>query len=204
MMVGHLILHDDKVTLIDPPHVPSLLEAVKNLGSPDGIILTTVDHLRGSVHIARKLNTQLYVPSQKPAKFLDPAKLLKEKNVSNYELYGPGSVLPSGLKGMTVRADTEEYHPYIDEMILLTESGEIFVGDIASGNNEGNLLTGSESFTQNPTIDDVLACFRSISKIITETEAVTMFSSHGFDIKGTLQNAVSEKKVPSRAENDFK
>jgi len=194
IMCGHLIMDDARVVVVDPPNAPGMTAAIETLGAPKAVILTTLEHLRGSLYLSKALKVPLYLPSQEAGRFMDPAKKIAEKGITKYVSYDGNVDLPIGLRAHRVTVDTDSNHPYTDEMALLTTNAELIVGDVASGSSSGEILAGPETFTLTPDVQVAQAHFRAIRKIILDTKASTLLASHNQDIVGNLQQMVQRRE----------
>ncbi len=186
MMVGHFIARDSGCVLVDPPLVPGLLEAVKRIGKVEGVVLTTLDHSRGAAYIAKKTGARLYVPDQSPDD-IDPRALRILKEIADHERYGSGKVLGLKVFRLSVPENRDIGMPSMNEFALLTDHKELITGDFVCGSPEGRILVAPEWFpTETPSSAYPLAQteFRSL---VRKAEAVSLLSSHGSDIIGTLQ-----------------
>ena len=170
-MVGHLILRNSKCILIDPPHVPGLVDSVKRLGDSVAIILTSQNHTRGTKYIASKTGATVYLPEQNP-KAVEPSELLAVKEIGEFEKYGVGDLL-----GMKVFKDFYDF-------ALLTEERELIVSDNARGTFDGKLVLYPEFNPPSPPNETI---HREFKKLVQESGATSLLAGHGCDILGNLQ-----------------
>ena len=194
MMIGHLVISGNEIVLIDPPLVPGLLDAIRNLGKPSSVMLTTIDHVRASRYLQTTLGVKLYVPKQTRTTNMDPEEMHAHTDIESYNLYDEGDAIPASLKAFRMRPFAGAELPRYDELAILTATGELLVGDVAEGTSDGRVLTGVEFFVPNPETETVNACFGEIERVVRTSRARTLLSSHGQDIIGTLQEAVSARK----------
>ncbi len=127
MMVGHLFVRETSLVFVDPPLIPGLVEAASRLGKPEAILLTTQNHTRGSSYISKRLGIPIYLPEQNP-EALDSAESVKIKQLTNTQLYKPGSVL--GFQA----------YKFIEDYALVSDRKELLVGDNAAGDRDGKLV----------------------------------------------------------------
>ena len=182
IMVGHLIIADGQVVIVDPPFVPHLIEDIKTVGDPALVILTTADHTRGAKYLSQKLGVDLFMPRQKPARYLNPEKMLECKDISKFKYYDENTSIPANLKPLRLSFSGKDGSLLLDEMALLTQNNEIIVGDIASGSQDGKILSGEESFTKTPDKVYSKACFDIINNVIISNKVESLIASHGQDI----------------------
>lgn len=192
MMVGHLLISKEGIILVDPPVVPGISDAIKLLGKPEAVILTTGDHIRGSAFFSSEFDIEMYFPAQSDED-IDPGAALHKHHLRNTTEFEEGDELPGGIRPFRASIPRGKTTPNINEAMLLTTGGELLTGDIAMGSVQGKLLTRDEFFYSNPDPDDNASCLRSIDKVIRSTGARTLLSSHGFDIQDKLQEALNEK-----------
>lgn len=193
MMVGHLVMRESKVVLVDPPLVPGLPEAVNRLGQPVAVLLTTIDHARAARYFSAEHNLKIYVPKQIETTNLDPGKTLEHEEIQDFTAYDENTPLPGGLRAIRARVFAGNEKPRYDEMILLTQTGELLVGDLACGSKGGKFLVGPEMFNPSPGRIEVDACYQIMAALIGNSNAHTLLSSHWHDILGNLQEAVAQK-----------
>lgn len=192
LMNGHLIISGENVILVDPPNVPGLTDAVSRLGKFESVILTTGDHIRGSDYFERRFNVQIYVPKQGEDE-IDQTAASRIRNLKNLTMFDEGDKLPGGLTPLRAKVSRGKAAPSLDEVMLLTGTGELLAGDIAMGSWHGKLLTRNEFFYETPDPTDNSACLATIAKVIRSSGARTLLASHGSDILDNLQEALAEK-----------
>ncbi len=192
IMRGHILDQDGDLVIFDPPLVPGLTEAIKSLGNPVAVILTTLDHTRGCRYITRNLDTKLLIPSQPVSEALDPEKMIVEKKLAGYETYEEGEIGGLDLTAfrVTVPPRSGKTVSYMDEMMLLDNRGNLFAGDIAMGTPEGKILTCPQGFMQDPPEDVYRSTFKAASSVIIRTGSTSLFAGHGDDLVGNLQETV--------------
>src|SRR5260370_444639 len=91
MMVGHLLVRETGVVLVDPPMVPGLLEAAGRLGNLEAVLLTEQNHTRASRFIAKRAGIPVYLPETIP-EAVEPSEAVKVKEIGDFEVYKTGSV----------------------------------------------------------------------------------------------------------------
>ena len=192
LMIGHLLISGDEVILVDPPMVPGLTEAVSRLGKLESVILTTGDHIRGSVYLESRSGAHVYIPDQSENDIDEISSLMKKKLGKATE-YKDGENLPGGVRSYRAVVERRRSAPSLNEMMLLTPRGELLAGDIAMGSANGELLTRNEFYYEAPEPEDNAICLKAIERIIRKTEARTLLSSHGYDLVHNLQQALSDK-----------
>ncbi len=191
LMVGHLVLSEGSAILVDPPNVPGLVESVKRLAKPDAIILTTGDHLRGTDYLAGEFSAQVYLPKQEDSD-IDEGTAMRIRRMKNVKFFDEGDDLPLGVRSFRARVEKGKSAPNLNEMLLLTNTGELLAGDIAMGSADGGLITRNEFFSRSgaPDPDDNSICFMTIRKVVERSGARSLLASHGFDILDNLQHAL--------------
>jgi len=183
MMVGHLLVRDSGVVFVDPPLIPGLLDEASELGKPEAVLLTTQNHTRATAFMHKRAGIPAYLPEQDPSS-LDPREAVKVKDIGSFETYKAGSIL--GLQA----------YMFGSEYVLLTEGKELLVGDIAMGDEKGNVVLWPDWYTPGPPYDsyskelrdsdrkEIKEAFKSLAK---RTGATSLLASHGYDILGNLQ-----------------
>ena len=188
MMYGHLFVDGNKCILIDPPFVPGLIEGIDRLGSLDAVLITTLDHTRGVDYICRKTGAQLYIPDQMKSMTIDPEFYITKTGIKNFEKYGNESIFGLKTFRLTVEGNSAESEPYMDEYALLTDHDELIIGDIAVGTVDNRLLIAPEWF---PIPDEPYPpAHKSFRKVVTESRATSLLTSHGLSIHGNLQELI--------------
>ena len=193
IMYGHLIFDEEKLVMIDPPLVPGLLDAVSRIGKLDAVILTTLDHTRGSRYIIMKTGAELYIPDQVTSLSVDPDNVLKQKDIRNFHRYSKEGLF--GLKPFRITAKGREGEevPWLDEFAFLTDRKELIVGDIAIGTPEGDLILSPEWFPHDPPHPPHPPAFRELDRIVKETGAETLLAPHGCNVYGNLGELMLQK-----------
>lgn len=191
IMYGHLVEYGKKVVLIDPPLVPGLIDAAGRTGKVEAVILTTLDHTRGSRYISLKTGAALYVPDQGVSMALDPDVILNYHGIKEYEKYGEGDLFGLKVHRVTVEGSGESGMPWFDEYAFLTEEKELIVGDIAIGTAEGKVVMAPEWFPHDPPHEAHEPAHREFRKLIGKTGANTQLAPHGHNIYGDLQQSLS-------------
>ena len=183
MMVGHLFVRDTGVVFVDPPLIPGLVEMAVKLGKPEAVLLTTRNHTRAAAFMQKRAGISVYLPEQDPNS-LDPREIVKARDIDNFETYTTGIVL--GFRA----------YKFGLEHLLLTKEKELVVGDIATGDSNGNLVLWPNWYTPGPPYDayskelndsdrkEIMGAFKELVK---STGATSLFASHGYDIVGDLQ-----------------
>lgn len=187
MMVGHLLRRDGELLIVDPPYIHGLEEAIKFVGNPQAIILTTADHTRGSRYLSNKLKLPIYVPIQDDSLSVSPDKQYASKRIVNYISYSEGSFFWLSARRVKVYMKPEDKVPYIDEMILMDNSRNMITGDIAMGSATGNLLTVDEGFTTKPRNSLVKASYETMISTLKDLEPMNLIAGHGYDLLGDLK-----------------
>lgn len=185
-MYGHIVNEDGRLVLIDPPVVPNLLENARRLGKIEAIVLTTLDHSRGSGYIVGKTGINLYVPEQ-TADDVDPSALRLLEEVKDYETYKEGKV--AGLTAFSLRTAGKRSigMPSMNECALLTRDGELMVGDFASVSPTGEIQVAPEWFPSDSKpvpFDEGREIFK---EVVQKSGASSLISSHGGYVLGKLQ-----------------
>lgn len=181
MMVGHLFIKDSGVVLIDPPLVPGLIEAVKRLGKLEAVVLTTQNHTRGTKYIAGKTGIPVYIPEQ-DSNSVDPREVINVKDLGKHETFSEGKVLYF------------ESYKFGEDYALVSPAHEMLVGDNAIGDITGKLLPAPDWFytlTDEERKEQRVLDFRKniigeLKEIVRKSGAVSLLSSHGYDIIGDL------------------
>lgn len=186
VMFGHLIVNDSKCTLIDPPLIPGLLEAVQRMGKVDGVALTTLDHTRGAAYIARKTGATLYLPDQNPGD-VDPRGYSIMKEMKDFEKFSSGKVLGLRVYGLSVPGNSDIGMPSVNEFAFLTDQKELIVGDFAVGSESGKVLVAPEWFPGHNPNPVYQPAHNELRNLVKKTGAVSLLASHGHDLYGTLQ-----------------
>ncbi len=186
-MVGHILIRDSGCIFIDSPFVPGLLNAVTRSGKPEDVLLTSQNHTRASKYIKEKAGIPVYFPEQKQ-EAVESWELAAVKAIEDFETYRAGKVL--GF----------EAFEFMYDYAILTDKKELFIGDNAVGDENGSVLE-SPGFLPldppNPTEDTTHKEFRDQSrnafrKLVKKTGALSLLSSHGFDIIGNLQEKIKK------------
>lgn len=190
IMQAHLLLYKDSCIMVDPPWVPGIIDVIKRLGNLDAVILTTLDHTRGAKNITKDTGATLYVPDQGKSLSVNPEKILSEKNIVDYKIYGNQKLFDLEPRRIVVEGDETGSPPWIDEFSLLTESGDLIVGDIAIGTEDNRVDIAPHWFPYDPRLPNHPHAISAFSKLVQETGASSLLCSHGKDIVGGLQELV--------------
>jgi len=183
MMVGHLFVRETGVVFVDPPMVPGLLQAAGRLGKPEAVLLTTQNHTRATGFMHKRAGIPAYLPEQDPNS-IDPREVAKVKEIGGFETYKPGEIL--GFQAFK----------FGSENILLTEDKELLIGDIAMGDDEGNVVLWPDWYTPGPPYEsyskelsdsDRKEIKEALKDLVKRTKATSLLASHGYDILGSLQ-----------------
>lgn len=187
VMVGHLLQQDHQITLVDPPVVSGLLDALKALGPVTAIVLTTHDHTRGARYLHERLGCPVYVPEQANRDHIRHAGLRE------VTWYSEDSPLPGNLKAHRCRVTLPMWQdpelPYLDEMMLVTQHHAVITGDIVMGNPGGGIYGCPEGFNDpaDPAkVTAALMTFRAVLPI----ESQTLLAGHGQDLVGNLRQSL--------------
>lgn len=185
MMQGHLFVRETGVFFVDPPLVPGLLDAARKLGKPEAVLLTTQNHTRAAAFMRKRAGIPAYLPEQDPST-LDPREAVKVKDIGEFQIYKAGDVL--GFKA--IKFGTEHF--------LLTAEKELLCGDMATGDNDGNVVLWPDWYTHGPPYEVYSAELRDSDRneikegfkaLVKRTGATSLLASHGHDIYGILQEA---------------
>ncbi len=187
IMHGFLISSEDAIILIDPPLVPDLMKTIQRLGKPEAIILTTLDHTRGSKYISKKTGARLLIPDQGASDAFDPDTILKQKEINVFEKYGNAEIYGLHPIRITVGGRTGNNFPWLDEFALLTKNNEIITGDIAIGTPDGKIMLAPEWFPHDPPHERYQPAEIAFTKVVKETGANSLLATHGENIYGNLQ-----------------
>lgn len=120
MMYGHVIFRKNAIVLVDPPIVPGLVQHLGRMGKTVSIVLTTLDHSRGSAYLAEKTGTKLFVTDQTENE-VDSASMRLLEQVKDYEKYADGEV--AGLTAFNLKTDGNHRigMPSMNEFALCTQ-----------------------------------------------------------------------------------
>ncbi len=186
-MQGHLVVTEEGCVLVDPPYVHGLIEEVEKIGRVRAAIITTLDHTRSVVYLQRKIGIEVYIPDQGESLTINPDEYMKCRGVREHLKYGQGKILDFTAHRLTVEGVDAQSMPYMDEYELLTGEGELITGDIAVGTRDGRILIAPEWF---PILDEPHnPAHAEFKRVVKKTDAVTMLSTHGYGIRGKLQEA---------------
>jgi len=183
MMVGHLFVRDTGIVFVDPPLIPGLVDAATKLGEPEAVLLTTQNHTRAAAFMHKRTGIPAYLPEQDPNS-LDPREAAKVKDIGDFETYKAGSIL--GFQAFK----------FGSEHVLLTDEKELLFGDIAMGDEEGNVLLWPDWYTPGPPYDSYSKELRDSDRkeikeafkdLVRRTGATSLLASHGYDVLGNLQ-----------------
>lgn len=185
IMVGHLFVSDSGVILVDPPVVPGLLESVSRLGKLKAVILTTMNHTRGSRFISERSGVPVYLPDQDKEK-VGEKEWISMKEIENIKIYGEEKVL--GFEALK----------FDDDYALVSGEGDLLVGDNTVADIHGKLLPAPDWFpgvTSEQLSSPRYQEFRNriverLKEIARQTGATNFLGSHGYDIIGNLQPLV--------------
>lgn len=191
MMVGHLLIRDSGLVLVDPPVLPGLIDEVCRIGKIEGIIITTLDHIRGSDYIAKKAGATVYIPDQDTTQ-VDEIAVLKKKRFKAFETYSEGRVLGLDIFRVEFEGDTEKHVPSVSEFALLTEEKDLIVGDSVVGTPGGKISVFPEWFSNVYSLPAHEPARSAIRELVRKTRAQSLFSSHGCDVYGNLEKSVNE------------
>ena len=192
VMNGHLVLTENGVIMVDPPNVPGLIESVLRLGKLEAVILTTGDHIRGTEYISGITGAHVYIPKQEETD-IDSASYSRLRQLRDATEFDQGESLPGGIRVFRARVDRGKNTPNVNEVMLLTGSGELLAGDLVMGASDGRLLTRTDFFFSSVDTGDFALEFDTISRVIGSSGAKTLLASHGFDIVENLQDALKKR-----------
>ena len=188
MMVGHLFVRETGVVFVDPPLVPGLIESAAQLGKPEAVLLTTRNHTRAAGFMLKRAGIPAYLPEQ-DSNTIDPREVAKIKDIGDFKTYTAGSVL--GF----------EAHKFGSEHVLLTTEKELLLGDIATGDEKGNVVLWPDWYTPGSPYDSYSKELSSSDRgeikdafkdLVKRTKATSLLASHGHDIYGSLQSKAEE------------
>lgn len=191
MMFGHVIVGEEGCVLVDPPHVPGLLDNVLRMGKLESVILTTLDHSRGSAYIVEKTGASLLIPDQ-TSDDVDPMAMRLLKQVKDHETYREGKVLGITAHRLKVDGDRSIGMPSMNEFALLTDHGELLVGDFVTASADGMVLPAPEWFPSDKQPQQYVDGRKKFSSLVETTGAVSLLTSHGDFILGNLQEQASK------------
>lgn len=191
IMFGHVLSSEDGCILFDPPLLPGLLDAVSRMGKIHAVVLTTLDHSRAAAHIVKKTGAKLYLPDQQPSD-VSPYALHIQEDVSDFERYSEGNLL--GLKAfrLKVKENHEIGMPSMNEFAILTDHKELIVGDFVTGSMGGRVLVAPEWFPLDSPPAPYNDARNEFRKLVVNTGANSLLTSHGFCILQNLQDAVTK------------
>lgn len=189
-MFGHVVIDEGKVVLVDPPLIPGLIGNIKRLGHIEAVVLTTLDHSRGSAYIVEKTGAKLYVPEQ-TADDVDPLALRLLEEVKEHETYSGGRV--ANLTAFRLKTDGNRSigMPSMNEFALLTNNGDMLVGDFASVSADGEIKVAPEWFPSESSPTPFTEGRQIFKRVVKETGAHSLISSHGEFVLGNLQDLVN-------------
>lgn len=188
IMMGHLFVRETGVIFVDPPLVPGLIDAASRLGKLEAVLLTTQNHTRATAFMRKRAGIPAYLPEQDPNS-VDPREAVKVKDIGDFETYKAGVIL--GFQA----------YKFGSEHVLLTDKKELLVGDIATGDDKGNVVLWPDWYTHGPPYElyskelkdsdrkEIKEEFKNLVKL---TGATSLLASHGHDIIGSLQGRASE------------
>lgn len=191
MMYGHLLVRDDVCVMIDPPFIPGLIENASRLGKLEGVLITTLDHIRGVKYICKKTKAELYIPDQVKSMTIDPEKYLSWAGLSDFQKYD-GSEQIFGLRPLriTIEGVSPDSEPYMDEYAFLTDERELISGDAAVGTPDGSLLIAPEWF---PLPDEPhIPAHKAFLDLLIKSQAETLLTSHGSCLYGNLKDQIDK------------
>jgi hypothetical protein len=176
---GHVILDGSSLAVIDPPMLPGLDSYLKVLGKPEGVILTNYHHARGSLVLAGRLGTQLYVPKLQAANEASN----REKFMGCTE-YGESTKLPLGILAHHLRAGIEG-NPLIYEEMILQHGTLLAAGDSAWG-KDGGIEFFPAGIFPDPENRMSGSIRKSFGAFVRETGADSLISGHREFIRNGL------------------
>ncbi len=191
MMYGHLAVGEEGCILFDPPLIPGLLETAKRLGEIKAVVLTTLDHTRGAAHIVRKTGADLYLPDQEPSD-VNPVAFNIQKEVENFKTYSEGKIIGFSAFRLKVGGNRDIGMPSMNEFAILTSHKELIVGDFVSASPDGEVLVAPEWFPSDPPASAYREGREKFKRLVEETGAKTLLTSHGNYILGTLKEKAAK------------
>lgn len=184
-MVGHLLMKDDSIVLVDPPAIPRLIESVKVLGTLKAVIMTTYSHRRGCAHISQTLNAELLIPDIRETGITHAEDTLERLGLGSGKKYGEETELPLGIRAHLLMAELGPNRLALGEMAL--EFGKfIIVGDAAWEHN-GKLNIFPTGIMADEGGKRAAAIASELWSIVQETGSTGLLSGHGEDLKSGLQ-----------------
>ncbi len=189
IMYGHLVNEGGNLILVDPPVVPQLLDNLRRLGKIKAVVLTTLDHSRGSAYIVEKTGASLFIPDQ-TADDVDPSALSLLEEVKDYETYAEGKVAGLTAFRLKTAGDRNIGMPSMKEYALLTKEGELMVGDFASVSPTGKIQVAPEWYPSDGKPSPFSEGRMIFKEVVKRSEAMSLVSSHGGYLLGNLQDVV--------------
>ncbi len=188
-MVGHLLMKNESIVLVDPPATSKIIESVKVLGKPEAVIMTSYSHKRGCAHLSRTLGVPLLIPDFGGNEEKSTEEALKMFGVSSGKKYAENTELPLGIKAHRLKAETSPGDTALEEMAL--EFGEfLIVGDAAWGQN-GGLNIFPTGIMPDEGGKRASAIKKALKSIVDSTGASALLSGHGEDIRSGLKSLIS-------------
>ncbi len=187
-MVGHLLMKDGSIVLVDPPATEKLVDFVKILGKPEAVIATIYNHLRGCNHLSRALGIPLYIPETTVRGEERSDESLKKYGFPTAPSYGEKTELPLGIRAHRLYVEYPPGELALEEMELQFDNF-LIVGDSAWGIN-GKLNIFPTGIFPDEGGKLASATSKVLQKIIRETRASGLLSGHGNDIGEGLQGMI--------------
>ncbi len=181
-LVGHVVVKDGHIIVIDPPMVPGLPQALDILGKVDAVIITSFGHLRGAPFLARLTGATLFIPQVKDTPRLDRKDFIRFHHLENAVSYDEETVLPMGLKATYVRGEPVEGNIFVNEM-LLSMGKTVFGGDVARGEKE-KLIVFPQGIFPDPDGKLVSANKKALSEVLKKLNPENYMGGHGEPVIG--------------------
>lgn len=187
-MVGHLLMKDGSIILVDPPATATLVDSVRILGKPEAVIVTLYNHLRGCNHVSRALGVPLYIPETTVRGEERNEETLKKYGFPSGPTYGEKNELPLGIKAHRLYVEHPPGELALEEMELFFDNF-LIVGDSAWGvNGKLNIFPTGIFPDEGGRLSE--ATSKVLKKIIRDTGASGLLSGHGSDIRSGLQDLI--------------
>ncbi len=171
VMVGHGLVRDGEILLIDPPVIPGLPDLIKGFGHVEAIILTTNHHTRGTRYLVDRFNCPVYAP-----RYPSEARLAMAR-IHDAIAYRDREILPGNLAAKRIQVFIgPKKRALIDEMALVSaQDHAAFIGDALVGHFGTPDLTVTQK--------TAMACFAALGEALPATVTL-LLPGHGFPVAG--------------------
>lgn len=187
-IVGHLLMKDGEIVLVDPPATAKLIDSVRILGKPVAVIVTIYNHLRGCNHVARSLNVPLYIPETTVRGEERNDASLQKYGFPSGTTYGENTELPLGIRASRLYVEYPPGQLALDEMELIF-GNFIIVGDSCWGiGGKLNIFPTGIFPDDGGKLAD--ATSKVLGGIIRDTGVTGLLAGHGNDIGEGLQGMI--------------